>query len=137
MDIIDKIKYWVETAQNDIKCFDSAEKQNIVLQLFIDIANNGNLEYYILEENKGLIVYSIFPDFKGDLSLHELFMFIKSEYRGSYKLFKELINHIETVAKERGCKSIRVGANIHYKDEKILRVMQRLGYKTDVVVKYI
>lgn len=133
MDIDKEIDYWFETAQNDLQGFPSGEKGERVRNLFKSIES---LRYYFLEDKKGLIVYCIHYDFRGELTLSELFMYIKQEYRGNIRLFKELIRHIEQTAKENNCKTVRIGANLKYKDEKILRALMALGYKTDAVVKY-
>lgn len=137
MDVFEEIDYWINTLQEDLKCYETEEKKETVKNLFYAIANQGLLNYFILKERKGIIAYCITPDYRGDLTLNELFLYIKSEHRGSFKLFKELINHIEKKAKENKCKTVRIGANLNYKDEKILRALNTLGYKADVVVKQI
>lgn len=137
MNIYAEIEYWIEELQNDLHCFETEQKKEIVRNIFNQVESNGLLEYYYLEDKKGLIVYCITPDYIGNLTLQELFMYIKAPYRGSLKLFKELINHVEQVAKQRKCCTVRIGANLNYKDEKILKALKLLGYKTDVVVKHI
>lgn len=137
MNDFDEIDYWLESLQSDLKLYDTPEKMENVRKLFYSIAHNKMLFYYILDGRKGIVAYSIYPDYRGELSLLELFIYIKSEYRGSFKLFKELINHIEQVAKDNNCKSVKIGANLKYKDHKILRTLKSLGYSTDTVVKYL
>ena len=137
MNIKEEIDKWVETTQNDLHCFPSEEHKNIVRNLFYKLSEQDNFFFHFLENKKGLIVYCITPDFRGILTVQELFMYIKPEHRGSIRLFKELINHIEQFAKENGCSSVRIGANLQYKDEKILKVLKLLGYQDDAVVKYI
>lgn len=136
MDIEKEIDYWIETAQNDLHCFPSDEALESVKSLFKAVNSQGQLKYYILDDKKGLMVYCITPDFRGGLSVNELFMYIKPEYRGSVKLFKKLVNHLEEVANETGCASVRIASNIGYDDQKVLRVLKLFGYETDVVVKY-
>lgn len=135
MDDFEEVDYWINQLQDDLKIYDTEEKKEIVKTYFYKIAEQKALKYYILTQRKGIIAYCLYPDYRGELSLNELFMYIKPEYRGSIKLFKELVNHLEKVAKENKCKTVRIGANLNYKDEKILNALQRLGYKTDVVVK--
>lgn len=137
MNIKEEIEYWIETTQNDLHCFETEEKKNIVKDIFLTLAQYNQLSYYVLEGRKGVIGYCIHPDFRGNLTLDELFLYIKREYRGNVRLFKELVNHIEQLAKENGCESVRIGANLKYKDQKILKALKLLGYETDVVVKYI
>lgn len=135
MNVFQEIDYWINTLQEDIHCYETEEKKEFVKSLFYELAKQNNLFYYILEERKGIVAYCFNFDFLGNSSVDELFMYIKPEFRGGIKLFKELVNYLEIVAKENKCKTIRIGANLNYKDENILRALQRLGYKTDVVVK--
>lgn len=137
MDIYEEIEYWVETAQNDLHCFPSDEAKESVKTLFNTIADQNVLLFYIPEGRKGVMAYCIIPDFRGGMTVNELFMYIKPEYRGSIKLFKELVNYVEQVAKENNCASVRIASNIGYDDQKVLRVLKLFGYETDVVVKYI
>lgn len=136
MDIFKEINYWVETAQEDLHCFEDDDAKERVKNLFYALAEQGQVKYYIPEGNKGVMAYCIIPDFRGGMCVNELFMYIKPQFRGSIKLFKELVNHVEQVAKDTGCKSVRIASNIGYNDAKVLRVLQLFGYSTDVVVKY-
>lgn len=136
MDIKEEIEYWLNTAQNDLHCFPSEEAKESVKILFNALAEQDQILYYIPEGRKGIMAYCIIPDFRGGFTVSELFMYIKPEYRGSIKLFKELIDHVEQVAKENNCGSVRIASNIGYADQKVLRVLKHFGYETDVVVKY-
>lgn len=136
MDIYEEIEYWVETAQNDLHCFPSEEAKESVKELYNSLAQQNLLILYISEGRKGIMAYCIVPDFRGGMSASELFMYIKPEYRGSIKLFKELVNSIEQAAKDNNCESVRIASNIGYDDQKVLRVLKLFGYETDVVVKY-
>ena len=137
MDLYQEIEYWLEQAQNDLHCFPSDEAKESVKRLFIALVEQGQVLYHIPEGRKGIMAYCITPDFRGGLTVNELFMYIKPEHRGSIKLFKELVNHVEQVAKEKGCASVRIASNIGYDDQKVLRVLKLFGYETDVVVKYL
>lgn len=137
MDIFQEINYWVNEAENDLHCFGTEERKESVRALFNSLADLKQLLYYIPEGRKGIMAYCICPDFRGGLTVNELFMYIKPEYRGSIKLFKELVNHVEQVAKENNCGSVRIASNIGYNDSKVLRVLKLFGYETDVVVKYL
>ena len=132
---IKKINYWVEQAQNDLHCFPSEEAKESVLNLLYSLEKQ--IKYYIPEGDKGIIAYCVCPDFRGGMTMQELFMYIKPEYRGSIKLFKDLILHIEQAAKDNNCNSVRIASNIGYDDTKVLRVLKLFGYQTDVVVKKI
>lgn len=131
------VDYWIEQLQEDLKCYDTKEKQEIVRTLFYKLIEIGQFLYYELEDKKGIIAYCFNFDFLGNQTIDELFMYIKPKYRGSFKLFKELVNHVEEVAKDKNCASVRIGANLKYKDQKILNTLKLLGYETDVVVKHI
>ena len=137
MDVFEEIEYWLNVAEEDLHCFGTEERKESVKQLFNSLAELGQVLYYIPEGRKGIMGYCICPDFRGGQTVNELFMYIKPEYRGNIKLFKELINHVEQVAKENNCASVRIASNIGYDDEKVLRVLKLFGYETDVVVKYL
>ena len=133
MDVFKEIEYF----SHDLHCFGSEERKESVKNLFCTLAQQGNVLYYIPENRKGVMAYCICPDFRGGLTVNELFMYIKPEYRGNIKLFKGLVNHIEQVAKDNNCASVRIASNIGYNDQKVLRVLKLFGYETDVVVKYL
>lgn len=137
MDVFQEIDYWLNEAENDLHCFGTEERKESVKQLFYSLAQQDFVKYYIPEGRKGIMGYMISPDFRGGICVSELFMYIKPEYRGSIKLFKELVNHVEQVAKENNCGSVRIASNIGYDDQKVLRVLKLFGYSTDVVVKYL
>lgn len=136
MDINQEIDYWVDLAQEDLHCFPNEEAKESVKNLFKLFQEQGQLLYYFLEDKKGIMAYCIIPDFRGGMCVNELFMYIKPEYRGSIKLFKELVEHLELKAKETKCTSVRIASNIGYDDQKVLRVLKLFGYETDMVVKY-
>lgn len=136
MDIYKEINYWIEQAQEDLHCFEDDEAKERVKNLYNALAEQGQILYYLPEGKKGVMAYCIIPDFRGGMCVNELFMYIKPEYRGSIKLFKELVEHVEQVAKENNCSSVRIASNIGYDDQKVLRVLKHFGYETDVVVKY-
>ena len=119
-----------------MRCFPSNEAIESVKNIFKLFAQQNQLLFYIPEGKKGVIAYCIIPDFRGGMTVNELFMYIKPEFRGSIKLFKELVNHLEQIAKENNCGSVRIASNIGYADQKVLRVLKLFGYETDVVVKY-
>lgn len=135
MDYIEEINYWIEQAQNDLHCFPSEEAKESVKALYIALGEQ--IKYYIPPNREGIMAYLICPDFRGGMTMNELFMYIKPEYRGSIRLFKDLIQHIEQAAKDYNCGSVRIASNIGYDDSKVLRVLKLFGYETDVVVKYL
>lgn len=90
-----------------------------------------------LENEEGVVAYTITKDMLGEGMLAELFMYIKKEHRGSIGKFIKLIRIMEEEAKKNGCKSVAIGSNIGYKDEKVLSFLNRLGYRQDTVRKKI
>jgi len=133
-DFIEEVDYWVKLANEELNCFvDNGEQLRTMM---ISLYNQNLLRWHFLEDKKGIMVYCITPDFRGRASVNELFMYIKPEYRGNIRLFKELVNHLEMVAQKENCKSVRIASNIGYNDGLVLKCLQRFGYSTDVVVKH-
>ncbi len=137
MDFENELEFWVNQAQEDLHCFPDENAIESVKNLFKSLHSQNLLHWYCDKDKKGIMVYCITPDFRGGMCVNELFMYIKPESRGSIRLFKELVNHLEQVAEENNCKSVRIASNIGYDDQKVLRVLKLFGYETDVVVKYI
>lgn len=135
LDVMKEIDYWIEQADSDLHCFADGGKDQ-VKQIIVNLYNTNQLRWYFLEDKKGLMVYVITPDFRGDMSVNEIFMYIKPEYRGKIRLFKELVTHLEAIAITQNCKSVRIASNIGYNDALVLKCLQRFGYATDVVVKH-
>ena len=135
VDVLKEIDYWVELADSELHCFANDGKEQ-VKQIIVNLYNLGQLRWYFLEDKKGIMVYVITPDFRGEMSVNELFMYIKPEYRGKIRLFKELVTHLEAIAITQNCKSVRIASNIGYNDALVLKCLQRFGYATDVVVKH-
>ena len=132
-DIKADAEYWVTLVDDDLHCFSDAEQ---VKQIIIGLHGQGLIQKYELPDRKGIMVFAVTPDFRGGLSLNEVFMYIKPEYRGNIRLFKQLIDYVETYARVHNIPSVRLASNIGYDDDKVLRVLQHWGYKTDAVVKY-
>lgn len=130
-----ELTYWIDLADEELHCFEPDGGKNRVYQLILNLYQTGYLRWYFLEDKKGLMVYCITPDFRGNDSVNELFMYIKPEHRGNIRLFKELVTHLEAIAITQNCKSVRIASNIGYNDALVLKCLQRFGYSTDVVVK--
>ena len=129
-----EINYWINLADEELHCFKAKER---VFQLFHSLYQSGMLKWYFLPDKKGMICYCITDDFKGGLTVNELFMYIKPKWRGNIRLFKELVNHLEHVAKNNNIDTVRIASNIGYSDSQVLKVLQHWGYETDVVVKHL
>lgn len=131
-DVREAFNYWIDLADKELNCFSDKTR---VEQLFNFLIEYDQLMYYELEDRKGVIAYSKTDDFLGGYVLAEVFMYIKPEYRGNIRLFKELVTHMETKAKEMGLNKVKIASNIGYNDNVVLKVLQRWGYTPDVLVK--
>jgi hypothetical protein len=133
-DIHEVIEYWIKEAEEELSCFSDIEKVRAIMTHVSDL---GVMHWMELPEKKGAVACIVFDDFKGGLCVNELFMFIKKEHRGNIRLFKKLVNFMENVGRENDCVSVKIGSNIGYNDDSVLKCLQRFGYKTDVVTKEI
>lgn len=129
---VERIQYWLALASEELKTFTDAYR---VGQLFIAMDDIDILRAYELEGEKGVIAYCISDDMLGGMAVCELFMYIKPEYRGNIRLFKELVQHLEDIAKENNCSCVKIASNIGYNDDSVLKILQRWGYKVDTVTK--
>lgn|GEM_PF-4455205 len=135
--IREKIKYWITQAQKELNCFNPVGGEEYVYEMVLALHTQGVLRYHTLEGDKGVIAYVVMHDFRGYKSVQEVFMYIHPEYRGSLRLFKELVDHLEEVAQVEGAVSVRIASNIGYNDQTVLKCLKRFGYSEDVVVKYV
>lgn len=129
-----KILKWAKIAQEELNCFADLDK---TVDYVTKLADCGMLRVEELSNDSGVVAYMIIPDFRGNMLCSELFMYIRPEYRGNMRLFNEIIKIMEQAAKENGCKFVTIGANIGYRDDKLLRILSHYGYKPDTVKKEI
>lgn len=129
-----KILKWAKIAQEELNCFADLDK---TVDYVTKLADCGMLRVEELSSDSGVVAYMIIPDFRGNMLCSELFMYIRPEYRGDMRLFNEIIKIMEQAAKENGCKFVTIGANIGYRDDKLLRILSHYGYKPDTVKKEI
>lgn len=129
-----KILKWAKLAQDELNCFADLDK---TVDYVTKLADCGMLRVEELSNDSGVVAYMIIPDFRGNMLCSELFMYIRPEYRGNMRLFNEIIKIMEQAAKENGCKFVTIGANIGYRDDKLLRILSHYGYKPDTVKKEI
>lgn len=107
------------------------------------LASLGLLEFFVISPGPdaifptGLFAYLITDDLRGGKCMAEVMFYILPEYRGDLRLVKKYITTAEQVAREKSCKSIRIGANIGYNDASLLRLLKRWGYGDDTVSKYL
>lgn len=129
-----KILKWAKLAQDELKCFKNLDN---TVDYVTRLADMNMLKVEELSDERGVVAYMIVPDFRGNMLCSELFMYIKPEYRGNMRLFNEVIKIMELAAKENGCKFVTIGANIGFRDDKLLRILSHYGYKPDTVKKEI
>lgn len=123
---------WAQAAQEELNCFSNIDE---TVRIFSDLSDKGLLKYEELPEDAGVVAYMIVPDLRGNKICSELFMYIRPEYRGSIAYFKEIINILENAGKNNACKFVSVGANIGYRDTKLLRLLEKFGYYPETVRK--
>ena len=129
-----KILKWAKLAQEELNCFDNLDN-TVEYVKKLDEADLLHIEE--LSDERGVVAYMFCPDMRGNMICSELFMYIKPEYRGDIKLFKRIVEIMEQAAKENNCKFVTIGSNIGYRDDKLLSLLSRFGYKPDTVKKEI
>ena len=129
-----KILKWAKIAQDELDCFNDLDA---TVDYVNKLAEANLLRAEELSDERGVVAYMFVPDFRGNMLCSELFMYIKPEYRGNIRLLGEVIKIMEQAAKENGCKFVTIGANIGYRDDKLLRILSHYGYKPDTVKKEI
>ena len=132
MVIDEKIDKWMAILTSDLKTF---KKPETTARYIKSLSDAGILHYKELKNDKGIVVYTINEDFTGTLVLMEIFMYIKPEFRGNPKNFINIVRIMEQAAKENNCKKILIGSNIGYRDDKVLDLLSRIGYKKDTLYK--
>lgn len=129
-----KILKWAKLAQEELNCFDNLDN---TVEYVKKLGEADLLRIEELSDERGVVAYMFCPDMRGNMICSELFMYIKPEYRGDIKLFKRIVEIMEQAAKENNCKFVTIGSNIGYRDDKLLSLLSRFGYKPDTVKKEI
>jgi len=129
----DVVTYWIDVVQADLGKFTDIDL--VRLNLF-KLRDADMLRYFSLE-NTGIFAYIISNDFLGHKCLSELMFYIRPEDRGNIKLVRKYIHRAETIAKDRNCKHIKIGANIGYNDAGFIALLKRFGYVDDTLSKAI
>jgi len=127
---VEDVNYWLDLVEKEIGMRDIDATKRF-LQKLID----ANIMYCLFIEDTGIFAYIISEDFDGTTSLVESLFYIHPKHRGSIKLVKKYINKIEEIAKENNCNTIKIGANMKYKDSSFLKLLQRWGYAVEVCSK--
>lgn len=128
----DVIDYWIDMVHEDIGLTDKERAR----ETFYRLSDKELLQFFTYNMT-GIFAYFISDDMKGGKILAELLFYIKPCYRGKLKLVKKFITMAEQKAKENGCDSIKIGANINYKDQSFLKLLKRWGYVDDTLQKVI
>lgn len=92
---------------------------------------------FIERVGPGYIIYSAFKELNSIKCLNELFLYIPPDKRGNARVFLNIIRRFEELGKIHGCKRVRIGANYGTHDEKVSKILIRMGYKIDSVYKEI
>jgi len=125
------IEHWASMIQKELGSF--ADPQRAKELMFI-LEEKDKLRYFEIADS-GVFAYMIADDMKGNLCLTEIMFYIKPERRGSIKLVKKYIDTAEKIALANGCKCVKIGANIGYKDQSLIKLLRRWGYQDDTVSK--
>jgi hypothetical protein len=131
MQLKEKIDYWLELASDDLGTFSDIE---VVRAQMYDLDNAGLLQFFEVADT-GVFAFIEAPDLRGGKSLTEIFLYIKPKHRGDIRLLKHYITAFEELAIAKGCNSVKIGANIDYKDQSLIKVLKRWGYVDDTVSK--
>ena len=124
---------WFELIDKDLGTFTNSENLRTMLDNLVRLKM---LKCFTIEDT-GIFAYLISGDFMGGKTLSEILIYIRPEYRGSLKLLRQYINTAEQIAVSNGCNSIKIGANIKFKDSSFIKLLKRWGYEDDTVAKYL
>lgn len=129
----DVIHYWVDLIQQDIGTFTDIEqvKKNVN-----NLRDAGMLRFLTIE-NTGIFAYIITDDFLGGKCLAELMFYIRKEKRGDIRLVKRYLDAAERIAVDNFCRCVKIGSNIGYNDQGLIKLLKRYGYEDDTVAKYL
>jgi hypothetical protein len=127
------IDYWLDIIYSEIKFTSNLPEVKKSIYVLADI----KMLHILAIDGTGIFTYAVGTDFMGGTELSEVMFYIRKEYRGNLRLVKRYIDTIEDIAKKLNCNSIKIGANIGYKDQSFLKLLERWGYKHEVLSKKI
>lgn len=116
----DKYNYWTGLAEFEFGC--QIEQLDI-----------PNLQIYETSNLEGVIAYVTTHYIVDKNYISVAFIYVKPEHRKNYRIFRELLSHVENKAKEVG--EICIGSSFAYRDDKMLRLLIKRGYKIASVRK--
>jgi len=121
METVDK---WIDIFEADLKIKCDRE---VVYNLY---KTGQSLELI----DTGFALCYCFTDILGHKICSEIMLYLKPECR-NIENFKQLVEFVEATAVKNGCDFVQMGSFTGYQDEKVLKMYQRLGYKTASVRK--
>lgn len=131
--IKDNIDYWMDLIQEELGTYTDLDRVKLIVRELRD----KDLLRWLSIKNTGIYAYVISDDMLGGKCLSELMFYIRPEHRGDIRLVNKYIRDIERIAKDKNCKCVKVGANIGFKDQAFIKLLERKGYVVDTVAKYI
>ena len=127
------VDYWVDLINDDLGTFSDVARVRYLIQGAYDA---DRLKYFTID-NTGIFAYVIVDDLKGGKCLCETMFYIRKEHRGNLRLVKRYIQRAEEIAMDTCCMCVKIGANIEYKDQSLIKLLKRWGYVDDTVSKQI
>lgn len=124
------IIYWANVIKDDLKIFRNID---FTIDYFCELQES--LVIAELEGRKGVMICLIQHDWQGIRNCAELLFYIKPEYRGNISNFKKLLQALDSAAKANCCEYTTIGADIGYRDDKLLNLLIKVGYKKDTLRK--
>lgn len=126
------IDYWLDLMQEELACFRNLEEAKAKLRT-MDSA--GLLHWRELPDREGFTACLVIEDLLGVKTCNELALYLKPSKRGNPRKLLTLVGYLDTIALKEGCEKINVGASIGYRDETMLTLYSKLGYKCVSLMK--
>ena len=127
MQNLDKIKYWARECGKEFPI-----NEDIFYSQTEQLEIAGILNVYELEDLKGVVAWIIAPDFKGNVSVCEMLLYVKPEHRKNPKNFITLLRVLEREADRLSCE-LRISSAFDYRGNIMLELLIRRGYIIDTV----
>lgn len=127
---MDDVNYWLDIAHAEIGLRDVEYTKRYCGQ-FVGM----QMLQHITIQDTGVLFFMIIDDWDGTKSLLESLFYIRPEDRGDFWMVRAYIKQVEVIAKANNCKTVRIGANIRYKDQSFMKMLNRFGYLNEVAVK--
>lgn len=120
---VNVLRKWIKIISDDYMHWDSEYIDNVILPMA------KTCFFEILPDDKGVIGYIPFMDWDKKKKLAMQLLYLKPEHRCMTN-FCEMIQLIDSTAKEFNCDEIQIGYSVSgYKEEKFNKLFSRYGYK--------